>query len=127
MRGAAMYELVRVGHDELVGEVIRIEQDRCTIQVYEETSGVTIGDPVLRTGKPLSVELGPGLMENIYECVLCGGLDIERLLGDELIVANSIPAAAFSVPSRPFKRNLSPFIFPVSTPPLLFPLLRAEP
>lgn len=67
MRGCAMYELVRVGHDELVGEVIRIEADRATIQVYEETSGVTVGDPVLRTGKPLSVELGPGLMENIYD------------------------------------------------------------
>ena len=42
-------------------EVIRIESDKATIQVYEETSGVTVGDPVLRTGKPLSVELGPGL------------------------------------------------------------------
>jgi V-type H+-transporting ATPase subunit A len=40
--------------------VIRIEADKATIQVYEETSGVTVGDPVLRTGKPLSVELGPG-------------------------------------------------------------------
>ena len=77
MIGAAMYELVRVGHEELVGgmlfqpderinklivcaEVIRIEADKTTIQVYEETSGVTVGDPVLRTGKPLSVELGPG-------------------------------------------------------------------
>ncbi|KAJ9102903.1 H(+)-transporting V1 sector ATPase subunit A [Naganishia adeliensis] len=60
MRGASMYELVRVGHDELVGEIIRINADKATIQVYEETSGVTIGDPVLRTGKPLSVELGPG-------------------------------------------------------------------
>ncbi|KAJ7580990.1 ATP synthase alpha/beta family, nucleotide-binding domain-containing protein [Mycena floridula] len=67
MIGAAMYELVRVGHDELVGEVIRIEADKATIQVYEETSGVTVGDPVLRTGKPLSVELGPGLMENIVD------------------------------------------------------------
>ncbi|KAI5449408.1 H(+)-transporting V1 sector ATPase subunit A [Naganishia albida] len=67
MRGASMYELVRVGHDELVGEVIRINADKATIQVYEETSGVTIGDPVLRTGKPLSVELGPGLMGNIYD------------------------------------------------------------
>lgn len=70
MIGAAMYELVRVGHDELVGgkydldhtstglnvctEVIRIDADKATIQVYEETSGVTVGDPVLRTGKPLS-------------------------------------------------------------------------
>ncbi|TFY78281.1 hypothetical protein EWM64_g5731 [Hericium alpestre] len=67
MIGSAMYELVRVGHDELVGEVIRIDADKATIQVYEETSGVTVGDPVLRTGKPLSVELGPGLMGNIVD------------------------------------------------------------
>lgn len=62
-----MYELVKVGHDNLVGEVIRISGDKATIQVYEETAGVTVGDPVLRTGKPLSVELGPGLMETIYD------------------------------------------------------------
>jgi len=67
MAGAAMYELVKVGHDELVGEIIRIDADKATIQVYEETSGMSIGDPVLRTGKPLSVELGPGLMSNIYD------------------------------------------------------------
>lgn len=46
----------------LVGEIIRIDADKATIQVYEETSGMTIGDPVLRTGKPLSVELGPGAL-----------------------------------------------------------------
>uniref|UniRef100_A0A1I7Y462 H(+)-transporting two-sector ATPase n=1 Tax=Steinernema glaseri TaxID=37863 RepID=A0A1I7Y462_9BILA len=67
MLGAAMYELVRVGHSELVGEVIRLDADRATIQVYEETSSLTIGDPVLRTGKPLSVELGPGLMGSIFD------------------------------------------------------------
>ncbi|KAI6383594.1 H(+)-transporting V1 sector ATPase subunit A [Pyricularia grisea] len=67
MIGVAMYELVRVGHDQLVGEVIRISGDRATIQVYEETAGVQVGDPVLRTGKPLSVELGPGLLNNIYD------------------------------------------------------------
>ncbi|CAN6636165.1 hypothetical protein TRVA0_015S02102 [Trichomonascus vanleenenianus] len=67
MIGCAMYELVKVGHESLVGEVIRIEGDKATIQVYEETAGVTVGDPVLRTGKPLSVELGPGLMETIYD------------------------------------------------------------
>ncbi|EPZ35747.1 V-type ATPase [Rozella allomycis CSF55] len=67
MTGSAMYELVRVGHLELVGEVIRIEGDKATIQVYEETSGLTIGDPVLKTGQPLSVELGPGLCSNIYD------------------------------------------------------------
>ncbi|KAL8838476.1 MAG: hypothetical protein Q9205_006252 [Flavoplaca limonia] len=67
MLGCAMYELVQVGHDQLVGEVIRIDGDKCTVQVYEETAGVTVGDPVVRTGKPLSVELGPGLMETIYD------------------------------------------------------------
>ncbi|KAG1171573.1 hypothetical protein G6F70_006221 [Rhizopus microsporus] len=67
MHGSAMYELVRVGHTELVGEVIRIDGDKATIQVYEETGGLTVGDPVLRSGKPLSVELGPGLMSNIYD------------------------------------------------------------
>ncbi|KAJ3328368.1 H(+)-transporting V1 sector ATPase subunit A [Blyttiomyces sp. JEL0837] len=67
MTGAAMFELVRVGHTELVGEVIKIDRDKATIQVYEETSGLTVGDPVLRTGKPLSVELGPGICSNIYD------------------------------------------------------------
>ena len=67
MSGSAMYELVRVGHNELVGEIIRLEGDQATIQVYEETSGLTVGDPVLRTGKPLSVELGPGILESIFD------------------------------------------------------------
>jgi len=67
MIGCAMYELVKVGNEQLVGEVIRIDQDKATVQVYEETAGVKVGDPVVRTGKPLSVELGPGLMETIYD------------------------------------------------------------
>lgn len=62
-----MFDLVRVGHNELVGEIIRLEGDQATIQVYEETSGVSVGDPVLKTGKPLSVELGPGIMEGIFD------------------------------------------------------------
>ncbi|KAF3273282.1 H(+)-transporting V1 sector ATPase subunit A [Orbilia oligospora] len=78
MIGCAMYELVRVGHDSLMGEVIRIEADKATIQVYEETAGVTVGDPVLRTGKPLSVELGPGLMENIYDGIQRPLKEIQR-------------------------------------------------
>uniref|UniRef100_A0A7S1EQI8 H(+)-transporting two-sector ATPase n=1 Tax=Timspurckia oligopyrenoides TaxID=708627 RepID=A0A7S1EQI8_9RHOD len=67
MDGAAMYELVRVGRERLVGEIIRLEGSSATIQVYEETSGLTVGDPVVRTAKPLSVELGPGLMGNIFD------------------------------------------------------------
>merc|ERR1711881_259759 len=78
-----MYELVRVGYEELVGEIIRLEGDLATIQVYEETSGVTVGDPVLRTGKPLSVELGPGIMGAIFD-------GIQRPLKDINEMTNSI-------------------------------------
>jgi len=67
MSGAAMYELVRVGHQSLVGEIIRLEEDKATIQVYEETSGLTVGDPVVCTGQPLSLQLGPGVMGRIYD------------------------------------------------------------
>mmetsp|Transcript_14299 Transcript_14299/g.21176 ORF Transcript_14299/g.21176 Transcript_14299/m.21176 type:complete len:621 (+) Transcript_14299:130-1992(+) len=67
MSGAAMYELVRVGHQKLVGEIIRLEGDTASIQVYEDTSGLTVGDPVLRKRQPLSVELGPGIMGSIFD------------------------------------------------------------
>uniref|UniRef100_A0ACD6ANV3 Uncharacterized protein n=1 Tax=Avena sativa TaxID=4498 RepID=A0ACD6ANV3_AVESA len=67
MGGAAMYELVRVGHDSLIGEIIRLEGDSATIQVYEETAGLMVNDPVLRTKKPLSCELGPGILGNIFD------------------------------------------------------------
>mmetsp|Transcript_2647 Transcript_2647/g.5850 ORF Transcript_2647/g.5850 Transcript_2647/m.5850 type:complete len:616 (-) Transcript_2647:437-2284(-) len=67
MAGASMYELVRVGADNLIGEVIRLEGDNATIQVYEETAGLCVGDVVNRTKKPLSVELGPGILNNIFD------------------------------------------------------------
>ncbi|VEU34205.1 unnamed protein product [Pseudo-nitzschia multistriata] len=67
MSGAAMYELMRVGHQKLVGEIIKLEGDTASIQVYEDTSGLTVGDPVLRKKQPLSVELGPGIMESIFD------------------------------------------------------------
>jgi len=67
MSGSAMYELVKVGPQKLVGEIIQLDKDTATIQVYEETSGLTVGDPVVGTGKSLSVLLGPGLMTNIYD------------------------------------------------------------
>ncbi|XP_048450090.1 V-type proton ATPase catalytic subunit A-like, partial [Rhincodon typus] len=79
MAGAAMYELVRVGHSELVGEIIRLEGDMATVQVYEETSGVSVGDPVLRTEKPLSVELGPGIMGSIFDGIQRPLYDIRQL------------------------------------------------
>jgi len=67
MSGSGMYELVRVGNDKLVGEIIKLIDDTASIQCYEETAGLTIGDPVERTGHPLQVELGPGIMDNIFD------------------------------------------------------------
>ncbi len=62
-----MYDVVKVGDEGLMGEVIGIEGDKSTVQVYEETSGIRPGEPVENTGMPLSVELGPGLLESIYD------------------------------------------------------------
>lgn len=67
MSGSGMYELVRVGPNRLVGEIIKLIGDTASIQVYEDTSGLTVGDPVLRTGAPLQVELGPGIMNSIFD------------------------------------------------------------
>lgn len=62
-----MYEVVRVGHEQLIGEVIEVGDKLCTVQVYEETSGLAPGEPVVSTGDTLSVELGPGLLGSIYD------------------------------------------------------------
>jgi len=67
MSGAGMYELVRVGPNQLVGEIIKLVRDTASIQCYEETAGLTVGDPVTRTGSPLEVELGPGIVDNIFD------------------------------------------------------------
>jgi len=67
MEAAKMYEVVRVGKEGLVGEVIRLDDGKASIQVYEETGGIGPGEPVKLTGQTLSVELGPGLLENIYD------------------------------------------------------------
>ena len=67
MREANMFDVVRVGKDRLIGEIIEIHGDRASIQVYEETAGLGRGDAVTSTDAPLSVELGPGLVRNIYD------------------------------------------------------------
>ncbi|MDF1542683.1 MAG: V-type ATP synthase subunit A [Anaerosomatales bacterium] len=69
MTGSKMYDIVRVGNEGLMGEIIRLEGDRSTIQVYEDTSGLKVGDPVESTEGPLLVELGPGLLSSIYDGV----------------------------------------------------------
>jgi V/A-type H+-transporting ATPase subunit A len=67
MTDAKMYDVVKVSHQELVGEIVEIKGDKVSIQVYEETGGLGPGDPVVTTGAPLSVELGPGIMQGIYD------------------------------------------------------------
>ena len=62
-----MYDVCRVGNEKLMGEVIQIEGDKVIIQVYEDTSGIKPGEPVINTGEPLKVELGPGLLNSIYD------------------------------------------------------------
>jgi len=67
MRDANMFDVVRVGDQKLIGEIIEMHGDKASIQVYEETAGLGRGDIVVSTGSPLSVELGPGLISNIYD------------------------------------------------------------
>jgi V/A-type H+-transporting ATPase subunit A len=67
MSGARMYDVVRVGKINLIGEIVELRGDTASIQVYEETTGIGPGEPVLDTEAPLSVELGPGLIESIYD------------------------------------------------------------
>jgi len=67
MAGCRMFDVVRVGNDRLIGEVIELKGDTASIQVYEETSGVGPGEPVVSTGVPLSVELGPGLIGSFFD------------------------------------------------------------
>lgn len=67
MSGCKMYDVVKVGTLGLIGEIIRLSGDTATIQVYEDTSGIKPGEPVENTGMALSIELGPGLLQSIYD------------------------------------------------------------
>jgi V/A-type H+-transporting ATPase subunit A len=67
MRGSRLYDVVRVGHEQLNGEIIRLDADEAVIQVYEDTAGLQVGEEVVNTESPLSVELGPGIISSIYD------------------------------------------------------------
>ena len=67
MDEANVYDVVQVSDNRLIGEIIEMRNDRASIQVYEETTGIGPGDPVYTTGEPLSVELGPGLLEAMFD------------------------------------------------------------
>ncbi len=84
MRNVKVYDVVRVSEMRLMGEIIEMRGDEASIQVYEETGGLGVGEPVYPTGEPLSVELGPGLVEPIYDGVQ-RPLDIIREQAGDLI------------------------------------------
>ncbi len=92
MRDSNMFDVVRVGKENLIGEILEIHDDRASIQVYEETSGLGPGAPVVSTMAPLSVELGPGLIENIFDGIQ-RPLEAMRLkTGGNITRGISIPA-----------------------------------
>ncbi len=78
---STMFDLVRVGEQGLMGEIIEMRGDRASIQVYEETEGLGPGDPVEGTGAPLSVELGPGMLGAVYDGVQRPLDELERIAG----------------------------------------------
>lgn len=91
MSGSKMYDVVRVGDQKLIGEVIRLESDLASIQVYEETGGIGPGDPVYPTFEPLSVELGPGLIQSIYDGIQRPLNIIREQAGDYITRGIDIP------------------------------------
>jgi len=94
MRGAKMYDVVRVGEENLIGEIIRLQQDNAIIQVYEDTNGLLPGEEVISTGMPLSVELGPGLVTNIYDGIQRPLPAIHHATGD--FIARGVQADALN-------------------------------
>ena len=81
MSDANMSDVVRVGKERLIGEILNMNGDSASIQVYEETSGLGPGAEVVTTGYPMSVELGPGMIENIYDGIQRPLEEIMRKVG----------------------------------------------
>ena len=92
MRAANMFDVVYVGDDRLIGEIIEIHGDRASIQVYEETAGLGRGEKVVSTGAPLSVELGPGIVTNIYDGIQRPLEKIREVCGSNIKKGVSVPS-----------------------------------
>ncbi|MCK5026921.1 MAG: V-type ATP synthase subunit A, partial [Candidatus Pacebacteria bacterium] len=106
MRDAKMYEVVKVSEEKLLGEIIELNGDIASIQVYEETAGVGPGEPVFRTGKTMSVALAPGLLESIYDGIQRPLKLIEEKSGDHFI-ARGIEASGIDLER---KWNFKPLV-----------------
>lgn len=89
---SVMHEMVEVGHDGLVGEIIRLEDEFATIQVYQNTAGLKLYEPVIGTGSPLSVELGPGLLGNTFDGIQRPLETLRQLTGAYIKQARGLPS-----------------------------------
>jgi V/A-type H+-transporting ATPase subunit A len=107
MRFANMFDVVRVAENRLIGEIIEMRGSRASIQVYEETSGLKPGEPVESTGSPMSVELGPGLIESIYDGIQRPLDAIRAISGDRLARGVEVPSL-----NRDKKWRFVPFVKP---------------
>ncbi len=92
MRDANMFDVVRVSSEHLIGEIIEMHEDKASIQVYEETSGLGPGEEVVSTGMPLSVELGPGLIGSIFDGIQRPLAEIMKISGSNLTRGVEVPS-----------------------------------
>ena len=95
---AGMYDVVRVGNEGLMGEVIELHGDKAVIQVYEDTSGIRPGEPVINTGETLSVSLGPGLLTQIYDGIPRPRPTLEEVMG--VFITRGVDADAFDLEKK---------------------------
>ncbi|MDD2433775.1 MAG: V-type ATP synthase subunit A [Bacilli bacterium] len=91
MTGVKLYDVVRVSEKRLIGEVIELRGDQASVQVYEETAGIGPGEPVYQTGEALSVELGPGLIESIYDGIQRPLAVVYEKAGDQIPLGIEVP------------------------------------
>lgn len=94
MSGSKMFDVVYVSDKKLMGEIIELKGDLASIQVYEETGGIGVGEPVYTSGKPLTVELGPGIIQSIYDGIQRPLNEIYENTGD--FIARGVSAAALN-------------------------------
>jgi len=92
MRDANMFDVVRVSEHRLIGEIIEMHGDKASIQVYEETAGLGPGEPVVSTGAPLSVELGPGLIGRIFDGIQRPLVEMREMVGSNITRGIEVPA-----------------------------------
>ncbi len=92
MEEANVYDVVQVSQNRLIGEIIEMREDRASIQVYEETTGIGPGEEVYTTGTPLSVELGPGMLEQIFDGIQRPLASLREEEGDFLLKGSQLPS-----------------------------------